>query len=115
MKIANKKARELVQKEHPFEGSNLFAQFGCNHDTGETWYVVYSYGLHYPMFVKANGVWFENEDRYELSQGRFSASTAKHRSQTHPLCPTVLLSTRHMIALSKDGYTALAGQRILHG
>jgi hypothetical protein len=108
MKIANKDARHFVQKEHPFEGSNLYAQFGCNHDTGETWYVVYSYGLHYPMFVKANGVWFENEDKY-------SPTTSKHRSQAHPLCPTVLLATRHMLALSKDGYTALAGQRILHG
>ncbi len=64
MKIANKDARAFVQKEHPFEGSNLYAEFGCNHETKETWYVVYSYGLHYPMFVRANGVWFENEDKY---------------------------------------------------
>lgn len=108
MKIANKNAREFVQKEHPFDGNNLFAQFGCSHDTKETWYVVYSYGLHFPMFVKANGIWFENEDK-------FSPTTSKHRSQAHPLCPTVLLSTRHMLTLAKDGYSALAGQRILHG
>ena len=108
MKIANRQARPLVQKQHPFEGSNLHAQFHCNHETGESWYAVYSYGKHWPLFIHANGAWFENEDKA-------SPTTSKHRSQTHPHTPTVLLSCRHMIRLATGGYHRLVQERILHG
>jgi hypothetical protein len=106
MKIANKQARQLVQKEHPFEGSNLYAQFHTDKET--MWYAVYSYGEHWPLFIRANGIWFENEDKH-------SPTTSKHRSQTHPHCPTVLLSSKWMVALAKGGYRAIARERILRG
>jgi hypothetical protein len=89
MKIANRDAWKFVQKQHPFEGSNLFAQVHTtDHPNGENgpdmWYVVYSFGDHWPLFVRANAIWFENEDRY-------SRTTTKHRTQTHPRCPTAPL------------------------
>lgn len=116
MKIANKDARKFVQQQHPFEGSNLYATFrtkkgkdaeGNDTHTG-SWYAVYSYGDHWPLFVYANDTWFENEDKYGMT-------TSKHRTQTHPHCPTVLLSTAWMIRLARDGYNAIAQQRVLTG
>ena len=106
MKIANRDAREMVQKEHPFEGNNLFAQFHTDGDV--MWYAVYSYGTHWPLFIKAEGVWFENEDKY-------SPTTSKHKSQCHPHTTTFPLSTQWMKVLAEQGYVALAKMRITEG
>ena len=103
MKIANKSARSMVQNLRPFEGSNLFARWESNDK--EEWYVVYSYDTHYPMFINANKTWFENEDKY-------SPTTSKHRSQTHPHHSTVLLSTEWMQRLARGGFNAIAQDRI---
>lgn len=113
MKTANRDARQFVQKEHPFEGSNLYARFHTtHHPNGENgpdmWYAVYSYGDHWPLFVHINDTWFENEDKH-------SQSTSKHRTQTHPHCATVLLSSKWMQRLAKGGYAAIAKERILTG
>lgn len=113
MKIANRDARKFVQQQHPFQGNNIFAQFHTqNNEDGtngpDMWYAVYSYGAHWPLFVWANGTWFENEDRH-------SVTTSKHRTQTHPHCPTVLLSTEWMKRLARGGYRAIAKERILQG
>ena len=111
MKIANRDARKFVQTLHPFEGHNLHAQFHTqrNEDGTHTgdWYAVYSYKS-WPLFVYAEDTWFENEDRY-------GTTTSKHRTQTHPHCPTVLLSARWMERLAKGGYNAIAQERILQG
>lgn len=112
MKIANRDARQFVQRLHPFEGNNLFAQFFCadtsSAQPGDSGYVVYSYDFHWPLFVHCNGVWYENEEK-------FSRTTAKHRTQSHPHQPTVLLSTPWMQRLVKGGYKAIARERILTG
>lgn len=108
MKIANRDARNFVRQRLPFQGSNLFAQVHTRNSEPDTWYVVYSYGVHWPLFICANGVWFENEDR-------FSVTTSKHRSQTHPHCPTMLLSTEWMKKLAQGGYQALVKARIVEG
>ena len=72
MKTSNIKAREFVQKCEPFKGSNTFGEsFGVNG------YAVYSYGYHWPLFVKLGSQWYENTERYSMS-------TSKHRSQLHP-------------------------------
>ncbi len=113
MKIANRDARPLVKEQHPFEGSNLYAQFHTqNNDDGTNgpamWYAVYSFGTHWPLFIHANGTWFENE-------GKHSQSTQRHHSQCDPHCPTVLLPAKWMERLAKGGYAAIAKERILQG
>lgn len=113
MKIANRDARKFVQQQHPFEGNNIYATFRTkkNEDGTHTgsWYAVYSYGDHWPLFVYANDTWFENEEKYG------KPTTNKHKTQTHPHCPTVLLSTAWMIRLARDGFDAIAQQRVLTG
>lgn len=78
-KISGQKARAYVQARKPFTNHNgqLYGKWD-----GAV-YVVYSYGPHWPLFIydAKHDVWFENEDRY-------SATTSKHRSQTHPLTTT---------------------------
>ncbi len=112
MKIANRDARQFVQKQHPFEGNNIYAQFHTmkNEDGTHTgmWYAVYSYGDHWPLFIHCHDTWFENEDKR-------SVTTSKHRTQTHPHCPTVLLSYQWMLQLASGGYQAIAKERILTG
>ncbi len=104
MKVANSAARSMVQQCRPFEGSNLFARNQSN--ATEQWYVVYSYGEHWPLFIHANGCWFENEDSY-------SQSTKRHRSQAHPHTNTILLSTAWIKRLAQGGWAAIAKERIL--
>jgi hypothetical protein len=106
MKIANKAARSMVENLRPFEGSNLFARWEGN--DSEQWYVVYSYGEHFPMYINAQGAWFENEDKY-------SPTTSKHKSQARPSSNTFLLTTEYMKRLARSGYSAIAQDRILRG
>lgn len=73
--IANKNARPYVQARKPFRGSNTEAVW---HGASRR-YVVYSYGVHWPLFIydEAQGVWFENA-------GKYSQSTSRQHSQLHP-------------------------------
>ena len=75
VKTSNRNARASVQARNVFDASNTFGRI-----VGPL-YVVYSYGVHWPLFVYEGGVWYENEDRY-------SVTTSKHRSQLHPLLET---------------------------
>jgi hypothetical protein len=110
MKIANRDARQYVLQRKPFDGSNLYARQRTlvTDDDTVTWYTVYSYGEHFPMFIHINGHWFENEDKY-------SVSTSKHRSQSHPHAVTFPLSTQWMKVLAEQGYVALAKMRVTEG
>lgn len=80
-KVSNSKAREFVQSQTPFKGSNTFAEVISGI------YVVFSYGYHFPMFACVNGQWYENGDK-------FSQSTSKQKSQLHPLFETQVLDTK---------------------
>jgi len=114
-KVANKACRAYVQDRTEFTGSNLFSHrrvVGKSpHST--TVYTVYSYNYHYPMFIYVDGVgWFENEDRYTLSNGDYSRSTERQRSHAHPLTDTTKLSTHAMKLLDDRGYTSLIEWRL---
>ena len=120
MKIANKDARKFVQQRLPFQGSNLFAQVHTrNSEDGisepDTWYVVYSYGKHFPMYIclhiGGRDIWFANEDKY-------SRSTTRHQSQARPVTDGSKmhwLSTEWMQRLARGGYRVIAKERILQG
>lgn len=115
VKIANRDARQHVQRNHPFQGSNLYGMYWCANpssiDPGDSGYAVFSYGQHFPLFIctvvvpHGPDVWFENKDRY-------SVTTSKHRSQSHPHQPTQPLSTADMHLLLRKGYRALVAQRL---
>jgi hypothetical protein len=122
MKIANRDAREWVVKQHPFQGSNLYAEYFCadakDPTEGGHGYVVYSYGRHHPLLVAVHiggqDLWFANEDGC-------SQSTKRHMSQCRPdtysqgAITLHWLSTRWMIRLVTGGYQAIAKERVLKG
>lgn len=71
MKTSNRNCRALVQSLTPFQANNLFAV------KEKGLYVVYSYGRHWPLFIRHDGVWYGNSDRY-------SRTTSRHESQSNP-------------------------------
>lgn len=70
-KIANIRCRTFVQKTLVFKANNIFAEWSRG------WYVVYSYGHHWPMYAWKDGRWFRNISKY-------SVTTSKHSSQCKP-------------------------------
>lgn len=84
MKIANRDSRRYVQNCQEFKANHLFGEYNR-----EGVYSVWSYGYHFPLFAYLNGTWYENKDRY-------SVTTSKHRSQSHPLTETVKLGTEDL-------------------
>jgi hypothetical protein len=103
VKTSNIKCRSLVQSQQPFMGNNLFGvRMPANPKINLTErYVVYSYGAHWPLFVCQDGVWFENQDKY-------SPTTSKHRTQSHPHQPTMPMTSNAMRRIVEDGVAGLA-------
>ena len=110
VKTSNIKCRTLVQSRQPFNGNNLFGVYLEGNEALNLTprYVVYSYGTHWPLFVwqacdhgSELGQWFENQDRY-------SVSTSKHHTQSHPHYPTTPMTTGAMIRIVQDGIAGLA-------
>lgn len=102
-KIANRDAREYVKRRQPFKGNNLWGQLQGPR------YVVYSYVHDKPLFVYCDKShrWYENGDRY-------SVTTSKHRSQTHPhpADGTVVVSRENLVTLVKEGLSALVALKL---
>ena len=98
-RVANKDCRAYVQRCWEFKGSNLYAiQVGDR-------YVVYSYGQHWPLFINWNGQWYQNADKY-------SVTTSKHQSQSHPLVETKHLPSEIMEDFARYGYDRIAKNRL---
>jgi hypothetical protein len=93
MKTSNKRASEQVRNTWEFKGSHTYGEWaGVEAHTG---YIVYSYGRHWPMFIKYDGIWYENSDKY-------SVSTSKQHTQLHPGCETVKKTVEEMKALRDE-------------
>jgi len=102
MKIATNRCRSHVQSLSPFQcHGSLYAKHERSVD-GSTMYVVYSYGPHWPLFVFHEGVWYENSERY-------SPTTSKHRSLSHPHCDTVPVTSRDLQRFVIHGLDFLPG------
>lgn len=76
------KARPYVQQLKLFRNNSKTGQGPKNSTLWSEWlndiYVVYSYNRKWPIYANWKGIWFRNEDKY-------SPTTSKHQSQTHPL------------------------------
>jgi hypothetical protein len=103
-RVPNIRCRRCVQAREPFKGHNLEGRW--EEREGVRMYVVRSYEW-WPLFAYVNGVWFENSDRY-------SVSTSKQRSQTHPHCDTVSVPHENLVmGLSSPISQALGVYRVL--
>ena len=71
-RINNKEAASYVESQIPFQANNIHGQ-----NEGD-WFVVYSYGEHFPMYAwKAGLGWQGNKDKY-------SVTTSRHQNQVRP-------------------------------
>lgn len=109
--IANKSCRSYVAARKPFRGSNMYAERRTASHGHSDIYVVYSYGVHWPLFVAevpadACGeiTWYENADR-------FSQSTSRHASQARPhYVHFTLMTAGAMRRIATDGIAGLAAK-----
>ena len=119
-KIPNRQARGYVQELKPFTASNIFAEWiTVKYREEDRWkdrriYVVFSYGKHWPLFVYDGQaeVWFENTERYSDGGVRpprldLLNTTSRHRSQAHPLRPTIACDVQTMKEVLTTGVNAI--------
>ena len=79
IKTSNRDARQYVQERKEFTGSNTFGRWV------DDAYVVYSYGIHFPMFAyKKDSGWCTQTSKYKFPDGTSSVSTSKHYSLLNP-------------------------------
>lgn len=87
---------------HP-KGSTLWSEWATYADGTPSLYVVFSYGYHWPLWINWKGIWFGNIDK-------FSRTTTKHHSQTHPLTqyvPMTKLDMEYLALFGQPGESAL--------
>lgn len=85
IRTSNIKCSEYVNNKIEFKANNIFSE----HIKKDKLYIVYSYGHHFPMYIKYKNTWYENSDKY-------SVSTSKQQNQARPNAKTKLLSTNKM-------------------
>ena len=105
-KLANNQVRDAVNKRQLFANNNdtLYAEFP-SHEL----YVVYSYGVHYPMYVYDNIArqWFGNETRS-------TPTTERHKPIARPDGDIRWVSTDYLRAMILAGsYVNHAAQRVM--
>jgi hypothetical protein len=86
-RVSGWEARQYVQNLQPFRNNSisgdgpkdasLWGEWMTFADDSDPLYVVYSYRRTWPLWANWKGVWFGNTDK-------FSRTTTKHYSQTHP-------------------------------
>lgn len=92
-----REAGECVRRKQIFTGNNVYGRWfsdgGSDH-----WYVVFSYGTHFPMFLfdMATEQWFGNRERY-------SRTTSRHQGACSPPHIDHWLDTPDMQRLACSG------------
>ena len=86
--------RRLVQQRQEFQANSMYAQDWIVNGTPV--YVVFSYGVHWPMLIYLRGKWYGNRNKY-------SATTSRHMSAANPGCVEEWLSCDDMKCLLHTG------------
>lgn len=81
-------ARLCVQRTEHFNAHNLFSE------DRNGYYIVFSYGRHYPLWVydRKNRKWYGNSVRY-------SVSTSKQATLTHPQTEVEYKTTKELLSM----------------
>lgn len=80
MRTSNRDCRRAVEHTETFTAHNVFAE-----NRGK-FYVVYSYGHHFPMWAydREGNQWYGNMDKY-------SVSTSRQQSQSRPFTSGMMI------------------------
>ena len=85
IRTSNQKCSELATNLIEFKANNIISEYIKN----DKLYVIYSYGYHFPMYVKYKNTWYENSDKY-------SVTTSKQQNQSRPSYKTKLKTTQQL-------------------
>ena len=101
VKTSNCNARDYVKRLVEFKANNLWSEW-VEFDHPEARYVVYSYDRHWPLFIYEvrTDTWYENASKY-------SVTTSKHRTQSHPYADTTKLHVDDMIKVRNNGVVGM--------
>lgn len=122
-RTTNQDCRAYVKRKQDFKGSNLFGRTiqsvsftydddsdrPSGHKFSDEMFAVYSYGEHFPLYVYVFELdkWFGNNEKY-------SVTTSKHTSQSHPHCEVTYMSCANLKNLISRGWRWYYGE-ILKG
>lgn len=102
-----REARLCVMRKVEFTGNNVYGRWLTDDDTRHSWYVVYSYGTHFPMYIfdETMGVWAGNKDKY-------SPTTSRHQSACCPPNIGYWFDTNIMKRIELHGLHGVIANRI---
>lgn len=110
-KISNAQVRARVEACRPFRTTNGTMYGEARSAYGDKWYVAYSYGPHWPMYIKdmVTGYWYANKDKA-------SRTTSKHTSQARPQgVDLVMLDEAKMCKLARLGPNEYVKRELAEG
>lgn len=96
-KISNNEVRYHVEWLKDFKTNNGTIIGRNAQRNGDVWYVVYSYGIHFPMYLcDSSGQWFGNSDKW-------SRTTTNHQSKACPYNVDITWVSREVL-MDMDTY-----------
>ena len=97
-RVSNRDSHIYVERRREFKANNLWSEWVDD----AARYVVYSYDRHWPLFIyeARTNMWFENTSKY-------SVTTAKHHTQSHPHTDTTPLHVDDMLKVKSYGCIGL--------
>jgi hypothetical protein len=103
-RVSNRETRDYVKNLKKFKANNIWSEWVRDEDTdtNDARYVVYSYDRHWPLFIYEvkTDMWFENGSKY-------SVTTSKHKTQSHPYTDTTKLHVDDMIKVKNNGVVGM--------
>lgn len=98
---------DLVRKKEPFNFTNVFATFREGTTERPPTYTVYSYGLHYPMYVYDYEAcqWYGNETKS-------TPTTQRHKSRFKPYSVAQWVDTESLQHIATRGIVNTTARRM---
>lgn len=98
---------ELARKKEPFIFNNVFASARLNNPELPATYTIYSYGLHYPLYVYDYEAcqWYGNKDGS-------SQTTNRHRAKFKPHSVAQWVDTATLDRISFKGIVNTTAERM---
>jgi hypothetical protein len=98
---------ELVRKKEEFVFTNMYSAYRAGDESRPPTYAVYSYGLHYPMYVYDYEAcqWYGNADKS-------TPTTQRHKNLVKPYSVAQWVDTDTLKQISVNGLVNITARRM---
>lgn len=98
---------ELARKKEPFDFNNVYAVARLNRQHQPPTYTVYSYGVHYPMYVYDYEAcqWYGNKDKS-------TPTTQRHKTRFEPYSVAQWVDTETLSNIAIHGIVETSAKRM---